>query len=490
MTGGTGAEGVARGRRAGLVRPRRVLTVACLGYGMIVIDITIVNVAVPAMQASLHASLATMQLVVDAYVIVLASLLLTGAAAVGRFGAVRMFRVGTCIFGVASLLCGAAPNGAVLVAMRVLQGAGAILLVPATLVMLVTAFPAVDARAKAVAVWATVAGSPVAFGPIVGGALVTGIGWRSIFLINVPIVLGALWLSARFMPVAGRDARDEPQDFAGQVLAATFLGGVALALTYGHQLGWGQPVPVAAMLVAAVALAAFVVRERTFAHPMLPADLLSAPGFRGYVTVGLLLFAGYYGLVFVVSVYLQQVRGYGPVVAGLSFLPSALPITFMPLVAGRINERLGARRVLMIGLALTVVGAVILILVGSSGPAGMSVGLFGIGMGFGLTTVPQITLVMAAAPAHRTAIASGMLSAARQAGTTVGVALLGGLQSGDTIATPAWAALAIYLMMVVAAIAAGHRVPRPRSGRRGSPALGRPGGRRGTTGEASEAGEP
>src|SRR3954447_25961337 len=143
----------ARQLAVGQVRPRRVLAVACLGYGMIVIDITIVNLAVPAIRASLHASLATMQLVVDAYVIVLASLLLAGAAAVGRFGAVRMFRIGTCVFGVASLLCGAAPSGPALVAMRVLQGAGAILLVPATLVMLTKAFPAPDARARAVALW-------------------------------------------------------------------------------------------------------------------------------------------------------------------------------------------------------------------------------------------------------------------------------------------------------------------------------------------------
>src|ERR1700704_3755793 len=180
----------ARERNGGLVRPRRVLTVACLGYGMIVIDITIVNVAIPAIQASLHANLATMQLVVDAYVIVLASLVLTGATAVARFGAVRMFRVGICIFGVASLLCGAAPNASVLIAMRAVQGFGAILLVPASLVILMKAYPHPDARAKAVAVWATVAGSPVAFGPTVGGILVSAIGWRSIFLINVPIVLG------------------------------------------------------------------------------------------------------------------------------------------------------------------------------------------------------------------------------------------------------------------------------------------------------------
>lgn len=439
------------------VRPARVLTTACLGYGMIVLDITIVNVAIPAIRRSLHADLATMQLVVDAYVLVLASLVLAGAAAVARYGAMQMFRAGVAIFGVASLLCGAAPDGLVLIAMRVLQGLGAILLMPATLVMLTKAYPDSNARARAIAIWATVAGSPVAFGPTVGGALVAAIGWRSIFLVNVPIVLGALWLSARHMPSTAEDRRDEPQDFLGQACAALFLGGVAIALTEGHQLGWTRPVPVLAMLVAAVGLIAFVIRQRTFAFPMLPADLVRAPGFRGFVMAGLLLFAGYYGLVFVISVYLQQVRGYGPVTTGVSFLPSALPITFMPLVAGRINARLGSLRLLLLASALLAAGALLLVLVGSSGPVGMSVGLFVLGVGFGLATVPQITLVMASAPGHRAALASGMLTVGRQSGTTVGVALLGGLQSGSTIVTPAVAALVAYLLMLLATGAGGRQ---------------------------------
>ncbi|HJQ03573.1 MAG TPA: MFS transporter [Jatrophihabitans sp.] len=459
MSNLAGAESAEIAGNSGRVRPARVLTVACLGYGMIVIDITIVNVAIPAIRASLHADLATMQLVIDAYVIVLASLVLAGAAAVGRYGAVRMFQLGTAIFGLASLLCGAAPSGPVLIAMRVFQGLGAILLMPATLVMLTQAYPSPNARARAVAVWAAVAGSPVAFGPTVGGALVSAIGWRSIFLINVPIVAGALWLSARFMPVAEAADR-QPQDFIGQILAAALLGGVALALIEGQQRGWGQPIPVAAAVVAVIALVAFVFRQRTFGYPMLPADLLRAPGFRGFVMVGLLLFAGYYGLVFVISIYLQQVRGYGPLATGVSFLASALPITFMPLVAGRLNGRLGSVRLLLLAVLITVVGAVTLIFVGSSGPVGMSAGLCGIGLGFGLATVPQITLVMASAPAHRSALASGMLTVGRQSGTTVGVALLGGLRSGSTISVPAFGALVIYLLMVLAAISAGRRLPR------------------------------
>jgi DHA2 family methylenomycin A resistance protein-like MFS transporter len=437
------------------VRPRRVLVAACLGYGMIVIDITIVNLAIPAIRADLHASLAAMQLVVDAYVIVLAALVLAGASAAGRFGAVRMFRTGVAIFGVASLLCGLAPNAPALIAMRAGQGLGAILLVPATLLMLTSAYAEPNARAKAVAVWAAAAGSPVVFGPILGGALVSTIGWRSIFLISIPAALGALWLTARFMPAEDRQVGRQPQDFAGQAFAAAVLGGITVALVEGHELGWDRPVPLGASAVALVAMVAFVIRQRTFAHPMLPPDLLRAPGYLGYVLVGFLLFAGYYGLVFVVSVYLQQVRDLGPVAAGVSFLPSALPITFIPLLAGRINGRLGPLRVLQIALGVTIAGAVLLVLFGSSGPLGLSGALFVIGWGFGLATVPQITLVMATAPAHRAATASGLLTVGRQSGITVGVSLLGGLQSGATLLAPACAALAVYLLMFLAgAIAA------------------------------------
>ncbi|MGW9205746.1 MFS transporter [Embleya sp. NPDC055664] len=464
MANSTGSDHRTPGTAHAPPRPGRVLTVVSLGYGMMVIDISIVNVAIPAIRTDLHASLATMQLVVDAYVIVLASLVLAGAAAVGRYGSVSVFRVGTAVFGVASVLCGLAPNGAVLVAMRAGQGLGAVLLVPASLVMLSDTYKEPNERAKAVAVWAMVAGSPVAFGPVLGGALVGAIGWRSIFLVNAPIVVITLWLAARHMP--GREkgpdaapAAREPQDLLGQLLAIVVLGGVALALTEGHELGWTHPLPLTAAGIALVGLVAFVLWQRACTFPMIPGDLFRAPGFREFVLVGLLLFVGYYGLVFAISVFLQQVHGYGPVATGLCFLPSALPITFMPLVAGRVNARLGAFRVLAIATVSTTIGGVLLILLGGETPIGVGVGLTFIGLGFGLATVPQITLVMATAPEHRTAIASGLLSAARSSGTMIGVALIGGLQSGDTIAAPATAAVVVYLLMAVATAVGGRRLP-------------------------------
>lgn len=441
------------------LRPGRVLAVACLAHGMIVIDTSIVHIAVPAMRAGLHATLPTMQAVVTAYVVVIAGLLLAGAAAVARYGAVPMFRLGVVVFGVTSALCGLAPDGAVLVAMRASQGLGAVLIMPATLVMLTDTYRDPDKRAKAVSIWSMVAGSPVAFGPTLGGALVETVGWRSIFLINVPVVVLVLWLSARHMPRTERAARKEPQDVPGQVLSVVFLGGLALALAEGQDLGWTRPLPVAASVTAVVALAAFVIRQRTYAYPLIPGELSRAPGFRAFVTAGLLLFVGYNGLMFTLSVFLQQVRGYSAATTGLFFLSSALPITFMPLVAGRVDARFGARTVLGAGILLSLLGGVLLAAVGSRAPVGTCLALAFIGIGFGLSTVPQITLVMATAPAHLSAIAGGLMSAGRSTGSLIGVALLGGLQSGNGIAAPAFALVVIYALMALAAFLGGRRLP-------------------------------
>jgi MFS transporter, DHA2 family, methylenomycin A resistance protein len=441
------------------VRPGRVLACACLGYGVIVIDITIVNLAIPAMQQSLHAGLAAMQLVVNAYVIVLAALVLAGAAAGDRWGSVTMFRTGVTVFGLASVLCGAAPDVELLIGARVLQGLGAILLVPATLVMLTRAYPEAERRAKAIAVWAMVAGSPVVFGPLLGGALVDLVGWRSIFLINIPLVITTLLLARRQMP-AERRGTATPQDYPGQVLAAGLLGGVAVALTYGHELGWQRALPLSAAAVAVAATVGFVWRQRSAAHPLLPPALLRAPGFVAYAVVGLLLFAGYYGLVFAISVFLQQVRDYGPFVSGLCFLPSAVPITVMPLVAGRVNARLGAPVVLRMAIAATATGALLLILLGQQVPFGLAAGLFAIGVGFGLATVPQVTLLMASAPAELASTASGILTVGRQTGTILGITVFGGLRTGDSIRLPAFGALVGYGLMAVAAALGGVQLAR------------------------------
>ena len=280
-----------------------------------------------------------------------------------------------------------------------------------------------------------------------------------IFLVNIPMVISTLLLARRQMP-AERRGTASPQDIPGQVLAAAMLGGMAVALTYGHELGWQRALPLGAAAVAVAATAGFVWRQRAATHPLLPAALLRAPGFVAYAAVGLLLFAGYYGLVFTISVFLQQVRDYGPFVSGLCFLPSAVPITVMPLVAGRVNARLGARAVLRLAIAATAIGALLLVLAGQLVPLGLAAGLFAIGVGFGLATVPQVTLLMAAAPAEWASTASGILTATRQTGTILGITVFAGLGTGDSIRLPAIGALVGYGLMAVAAAVGGVQLAR------------------------------
>ncbi|MCX4097509.1 MFS transporter [Nocardia sp. alder85J] len=446
----------------GRVRPGLTLVVVCIGFAMVIVDTTIVNVALPAIRADLHSGLAMLQWVVDGYVLVLAGLLLSGGVLVDRLGSVRMFRFGVAGFTVASVLCAIAPDGAALVAARLLQGVAAALLMPAAMALLSQAYPDPVAKAKAVALFTTVAGSPQAFGPVLGGVLVSAVGWRSIFVLNVPIGIVTLVLAARGgLPVQAPD-RSKRADLPGQALAIVLLICATGALIEGGAQGWSAPLPIAAALVAVVAAVAFVLRERRAAAPMLPARLVAAPGLSAFVTIGLLLFTGYYGLVFALSLYMQQVQHLGALRTGVQFLPSALPIFLLPVLAGPLVVRWGARRVAGAGLLLGAVGAVALFAVhDGSGPVTLSVALFLLGSGVGLTVGPQIALVVGAAPADQSGIASGLLNAGRQTGSVLGVAILGGLAGGvDRVAGLHTAAVVAALLL---AAAAALTVPRHRA---------------------------
>ncbi|WP_194908676.1 MFS transporter [Catenulispora rubra] len=250
-----------------------------------------------------------------------------------------------------------------------------------------------------------------AFGPIIGGVLVGALGWRSIFHINLPIRATALILAA----------------LPGQVAAVLTLAGLAAAFIEGHAAEWTSTQALGGITVAIVAAVWLVVRERSAPHPLLPPELLRSPRLPSYVGIGVLLFAAYYGLVFTLSLYQQQDRHLGAAAAGVQFLPSALPIFLLPVVAGRLTRRYGPHRVVAAGLALAAVGTLALAAVPASHPAlgiGIALALLG---GVGLTVGPQIALVIGTVPQDRAGIASGLLNAGRQTGYVLGVAVLGGI---------------------------------------------------------------
>jgi DHA2 family methylenomycin A resistance protein-like MFS transporter len=407
------------------------LVAVCLGYFMVILDTTIVNVALPAMRADLHADVSGLQWVVDAYLLMLAALLLTGGVLADRFGARHVCQVGLGVFVVASVGCAVAPNVAILVIARLAQGIGAALAVPASLALLRAAYPEAGARARAIGVWGGIAGIAAAAGPILGGVLVTSAGWRLVFVVNVPIGLAAIVLTARHVPAPPPRARS--LDPAAQVVGVLGLAALTLALIDGGRDGLTAPA-VAAGLVFIAATIAFVVIERRAAAPMLPLGLFTDRTFAGATTVGLLINLGFYGELFVLNLYLQQVLGYSALLAGVALLPQMGMAVVGSAASGRVTARAGSPRpTMLIGLVTGGAGLLGLTLAAAHPPYwALVLPLVASGFGMSFTMPAATTAVVDGAPADRAGLASGTINAARQVGGVVGVAVLGALVAGST----------------------------------------------------------
>jgi DHA2 family methylenomycin A resistance protein-like MFS transporter len=410
---------------------------------MVVVDTTIVNVALPAISRDLHAGLGALQWVVDGYVLVLASFLLSGGALVDRIGSSRMFVGGVGLFVASSILCAVAPVIDVLLVARFMQGAAAALLIPASMALIARAYPDATARARAIALFTTVAGSPQAFGPVIGGVLVTTLGWRSIFFVNVPIGAVTIWMALRG-GVPSNSTQNRQLDWLGQALAISTLASLTAGLIEGHAQGWSKPLPLAALVIAIVAGIAFVHRQRRAAVPLLPLDMVT-PRIAGYVGIGMLLFAAYYGVVFSMSLYLQNVRHLNAFLTGLQFLPSALPVFLLPVLIGPFVVKYGARRVVRVGALLGAFGGISLFFLDITSIFSVSVALFLLGCGVGLTVSPQISLLLGSVPERYSGITSGLLNAGRQTGYVLGVAVLGSLGGLPSVGLAAAAILLLTL---------------------------------------------
>ena len=414
------------------MRKHLPLIAICLGYFMVIVDATIVNVALPALGRDLGGGVSSLQWVVDAYTVVFAGLLLPGGSLGDRVGSRRVFSVGLAVFTLASAVCGAAPNVAVLIAARALQGVGAALLVPSSLALLRGVYAERRARARAVGIWGAVAGTGAASGPILGGALVGAISWRAVFIVNVPVGIAALVLAAKHLPASG-ESTDAGFDPPGQALGILSLTLITLGAIEGGSAGWTAVQTLVPLAAAAVALVLFVVRERLARDPMLPLSLFANRTFSAASFVGLAINLGFYGQLFTISLLFQHARGYSALQTGLALLPEGVFVAIASTVSGRMTARLGPRVPMLTGLLLGAAGFLGLLTAGRTSYLVLVVPLMAAGFGMALTMPAATAAVIEAAPADRAGIASGVLNAARQAGGALGVALLGSLIAGNLV---------------------------------------------------------
>lgn len=426
---------------------RALLAVLATSFGFVAVqlDVTIVNVALPQIGRELAGGVAALQWVVDAYTLAFAVLLLSAGVLGDRLGARRAYLVGFATFALASAGCGAAPDMATLIAARALQGLGAALLVPTSLALLNHAFgrdPA--ARAKAVGIWTAAGGVSIAAGPVVGGLLLASLGWRSIFLVNLPVCALGGWLTWRLLSETPRPARARHVDLPGQLLAILALGGLVGGVIEAGRLGLAHPAPLAAFGLFAVAGAAFAATEQRAAEPMLPLGLFAQRAVASAIAFGVIVNLAYYGSVFVLSLYLQAARGFSPLQAGLAFLPLTGAFIVSNLISGPIVARFGSRPLMTFGAGLAGLGYALLLGLGASTPVWAMLPAFAIiPLGMGLAVPAMTTAILASAEPARAGLASGVLNAARQAGGAMGVALFGALTVGGARVIPGLHAAAI-----------------------------------------------
>ena len=407
---------------------KSVLLATSLSYVVVILDTTIVNIALGRIAASLGADVTGLQWVVNAYTLTFASLLLTGGLLGDRLGARQVYLAGLLVFAAASALCGMSANLTMLVAARVLQGLGAALLVPCSLTLISAAYPDAKERAGAIGVWAGCGGVAMAAGPLVGGLLVHWLGWRSIFVVNVPIAACGALLTLRIP--AGRRARVEHMDFAGQAAAIVALACSVAVLIEGVKLGWTSALVMAGIAGAICGWVGFVMIEGRRAQPMLPLGLFRNPVFSASVFVSLVSALVFYGLLFLLSLYFQEGRGWQSLRTGLAFLPLTVMVTAGSFSAGRLGAAFGTQRVVLIGFLLYALGFAGLLALAHEAPYWRIALCFpAVGFGSGVITPAATATLLGAVDKTRAGVAAGVLNASRQTGSAFGVAIFGVLMS-------------------------------------------------------------
>ena len=429
-------------------RRHLVLVICSTGLLMVGLDATIVNIALPAIHRSLGSSLSGLQWTVDAYTLVLASLLMLAGSTADRVGRKRVFQVGLVVFSLGSLLCAVAPTQGVLIAARVLQAIGGSMLSPVAMSIIRNVFVDPAERARAIGVYAAMFGLSIALGPVLGGTLVGAVGWRAVFLVNVPVGALAFLATRRFVPES-RAERPRRVDPVGQILVILGLASLTYGTIEGPDHGWASPEIVGALAVAAVALGALIPYELRRREPLLEVRWFRSAPFSGASAIAVCAFAALGAFLFLNTLYLQDVRGLSPLRAGLCMLPmAAMVLVFAPL-SGRLVGSRGARPPLLAaGVGLTASAAMLTQLRSDSSIAYVLIAYTVFGVGFGLVNPPITNTAVSGVPASQAGVAAAVASTSRQVGLTLGVALAGAIAGGSaaldggtgftTAAGPAW----------------------------------------------------
>ncbi|WP_244194831.1 MFS transporter [Amycolatopsis echigonensis] len=400
------------------------LAAAVLGFFVVTLDAVVVNVTLPTIRTELGGGVAGLQWVVDGYTLMFAALLLTAGSFSDRLGARRAFGVGLAVFVLASVACGLTPGLGALVAARFVQGAAAAAVMPASMALLREAYPEARVRGRAVAVWAMGGAVASSCGPVLGGAL-TQVDWRLIFFLNVPVGAVALVLLSR----ARRSVpRVVPFDVLGQVTAGIAMVALTFGVIEAGARSFGDPLVATALAVAVVAMAGFVLVQRRVAHPMVPPDLFRSRTVVITVVSGFAFMVGYYGLPFVVSLFLQQERGLTAVRTGTVFLPMMLIGLVLTPFSARLAERFGRRTLIVAGLVFMTVGLAAVAMLPASAPLWAFAALMVlVGLGGPTVSPPATAVLLDAVPLDQAGVASGVFNTSRQVGGALAVAVFGGL---------------------------------------------------------------
>jgi len=389
------------------------------------LDNTIVNVALPTIHRDLHASVSELQWTIDAYTLVLASLLMLSGSTADRLGRARVFKVGLAVFTLGSLLCSVAPGTELLIAARMLQAIGGSMLNPVAMSIIRNTFTDPRERAQAIGVWGGVIGLSMALGPVLGGALVEGIGWRSVFWVNVPVGLAAILLTARFVPESRAQHARRP-DVVGQILVLALLACLTYGIIEAPSAGWLSAQTLGLFALAGVAAAALIAYEPRREDPLIELRFFRSAPFSGATLIAVSAFVGLSGFLFLNTLYLQQARGLSPLEAGLYLLPMAAITVVVGPLSGRVVGRVGARPSLVLGGAGLCLGALMLTGLTPTTPTAWLFAAYVVfGIGFGAVNPPITNTAVSGMPPAQAGVAAAVASTSRQVGASLGIAIIG-----------------------------------------------------------------